>query len=285
MIGNNSLFSISLSSQFSSKKFSNSTEPTRMTRSGYHLAALFMGSLVMLASSSKGARASLFPVEQSTLESESRSLTNVLSHSNLNHQQNPLESDAPKYYKLNELLYKSRPRSSVNEDADGYVNPSRTRSDDQTDDLRPLEVGASQAGSRRRASGNEDDESSIDSLIREMQQEKAIGRRQGDKTGVTYEQDSARRDPGGKAVMMDNGIGAYDEATIQRKSTNPIDEDLSGLDEASARLKNQSKFHRGCIWQRGGSSPIRANFLETSLESSLINALSPNIALGYIVIT
>lgn len=223
-----------------------------MTRPGYHLAPLYMGLLMVLAISGHSAEASLFPVEQSTSETESRSLTNVLSQSDTNHQQKLLESDAPKYYKLNELLYKSRPRSSVNDDdGDGDLNPSRARSHDQPDDLRPLEVGAPQAGSPRRASGNEDDETSIDNLIREMQQERAIGRRQGDKTGVTYEQDSARRDPGGRTVMMDNGIGAYDEASIQRKSTNPIDEDLSGLDEASARLKNQSKFHRGCVLQQG----------------------------------
>ncbi|GLJ59459.1 hypothetical protein SUGI_1509310 [Cryptomeria japonica] len=204
-----------------------------------YLIPLKFGLLVLLASSIHGAQALPFPVPQSTLESDSRSLTYDLPHSNINQQQQHRVHvlDAPKYYKLNELLYKSRPRFSFMNDDD------RSQAD-----LRPLEVGAPQVGSRRRANGDEVDESSIDSLIRDMQPEKAVGRHEGDETGVTYEANSARRDAmggrgvGGKAVMMDSSIGAYDEASIQKKSTNSIDEDSSGLGEDSARLRNQSRF-------------------------------------------
>lgn len=223
-----------------------------------YLIPIHCGLLVMLASCTHKAQSSPFPVPQSTLESDSRSLTYDLPHSNINQQRHHVELDAPKYYKLNELLYKSRPRSS------SFMN-----NDDRSQaDLRPLEVGAPQVSSRRRSNSDEDDESSIDSLIRDMQPEKAVGRHEDDKTGVTYEDKSARRDPmsgaggRGRSVMMDRGIGAYDEASIQRKSTNSIDEDLSGLEEASARLRNQGRFQRANLQKERRGSPLcEANIL------------------------
>lgn len=184
-------------------------------------------------------RAATFPVSHSTgdsgLESESRSLTHGLSHFHINHQH---QLDAPKYYKLNELLYKSRPRST-----DEQENSYQARALKPTSDSRPLDEEAPQVGAPRRANADED-ESSIDSLIREMQQQRnTIGRNQDSKTGVTYDGTSARRDMlgGARPAIMDSSIGGYDEAAVQRKSTNSLDDDASGLDEASARLRTNGK--------------------------------------------
>lgn len=215
--------------------------------------AFYISSFVVLVGCVQTVQASSFPAHLKPSNSESRSLTDYVlssSHSNnINHQQqqHPLDIDAPKYYKLNELLYKSRPRtSSIGDEEEAAGVASQARSRDQTIELRPLGVGASQAANgappaRRRVNGYEDDESSIDSLIRDMQD--------GDRTGVTYAKgpSSMRRIDATGGGKMDSSIGgggaaAYDEASIQRKSTNSIDEDLSGLDEASARLKRQGKF-------------------------------------------
>lgn len=225
---------------------------TIATSGNYAKRALYIGSLVVLASCIQNAQASPFPAYLEPINSESSSLTADISSSshsnNINHHnQHHPDIDAPKYYKLNELLYKSRPRISSISDEEDVA--SGARSPDQTTELRPLGAGAPQAdapASRRRANGNrreDDDESSIDDLIRDMQQRKAIGRQEGDATGVTYAKSPSTRLDAAGGGKMDSGIGgAYDEASIQRKSTNPIDEDLSGLDEASAQLKRQGKF-------------------------------------------
>lgn len=239
-----------------------------MKPSAGYLAALYLGLIVMLASCIHPVQSAQFQITpQESDESDSRSLIYDLSdsHTNHHHQQHGHhhQLDAPRYYKLNELLYKSRPRHSAasnNEDEEddsdrNRGDTSRGHSLNPTSNLRPLDGGTPQVGSSRRAIGSgaddddEDNESSLDGLISDMQSRGAFERADGDKTGVTYESESAGREAalgsagGGtaRAAMVDRAVGAQDEASIQRKSTNLSEEDSSGLVEASARLRKHGR--------------------------------------------
>lgn len=116
-------------------------------------------------------------------------------------------TDAPKYYDLNALLYKST------------NNKHRG-----TADLRPLD-GEPISSPRRAQTNVDDEESSIDSLIRNMQRNKANTDSLDDinATNEGISKTSLGGD-GNSRRPMNNGIGPDDEATIQRKSTNVEDE-------------------------------------------------------------
>lgn len=166
---------------------------------------------------------------QTQFVSESKPLTSEFNHDLPNPLINQL--DAPKYYDLNAMLYKKAiPFSSSRSPSEGSSN------------LGPS--GGARIKPKEDFVGN-DEESSIDSLIRAMRRSKENDNSGSDGTGketsgIIYDGiDGASNGNGRRSGMMDS-IGSADEATIQRKSTN-LDDDSTSHEAPSSRLRSKGK--------------------------------------------
>lgn len=166
-------------------------------------------------------QATLLP-ELGALSSKS-SETNQLSHHDLSNQlHNINQIDAPKYYALNALLYKT-PASSYNKNSLS------------TSDLRPRDGARLEpkTGGVERAGGSSSEESPIDDLISAMRRSKEAAMVEDKQTGVTYDSSKKAGTMGGSG-----SFGTDDEATIQRKSTN-LDDDSELM---SSRLRSKGRL-------------------------------------------
>jgi len=166
---------------------------------------------------------------------EKAPLTSKFNHdlSNLYHIN---QIDAPKYYDLNALLYKTAP--SV-----GRIFPASRA------DLEPSSGDASKA----HGLDGDREESSFEGLIRAMRRahESRGSSRDGNQPVLMQADRGAKRSStsGGSALggMTDTDIGADNEATVQRKSTNNLDaseDESASLGRASSRLIANGKYIR-----------------------------------------
>lgn len=169
------------------------------------------------------------------------------------------KTDAPKYYKLNALLYKST-RDGTAASEDGPKLPASS--------LRPVEgsrMALGGAPSSRKAAGpydddddgNGDDETSIDSLIRAMRR-REMNKLDGNQaksdevaTGTTDAKGlssgrgfEAKAANGASTRNKVDSLEADEEATIQRKSTNIEDEDEEARNQAGRLVRRSSQTSR-----------------------------------------
>lgn len=176
-------------------------------------------------------------LEPAKLTSESVPYLSTLSRSTLHQSQ----SDAPQYYGLNALLYKSKPgavQTDGHTDEDSQSHPRRPQT--SVADLRP--------GNRDEAESNEGS-SSLDALVRSMQRNKDASGTSNSRFNDDPDSSLAPtpRRSGRPGSMALDGAGFLEDDTLVQKRTNSFaseadEDDYSAQANGSARLKNRGEF-------------------------------------------